>query len=241
MGTESGRIKGMRSKRFLVGALSGSVALSVFAAATLIAAGSSHTHPTNTRLVRAQNPSEPDFDEGSILLADRDLKDANFAQSVILIVRYDDEGTLGLILNRPTKVPISEILEDWKEAKDRTEPVFFGGPVESSSLLALFRSRAQVDQAHRVIPEVHVIAERSQMQKNLVTGGTPDKLRLYVGYVGWAPEQLEEEVDLGAWHVYPGDVNLVFDSDPDTLWTRLIKGVETQIAWQPPKHAVLAE
>ncbi len=186
--------------------------------------------------VPVQYEEDAEFDVGSILVADRDLKDPNFAETVILIVKYDDEGTLGLVLNRITDVPVARALDDWKEAKGHAEPVFLGGPVEKTSILGLVRSRARISQAHPVLTGVHLISEPPQLHRNLEIGLGSDKFRLYVGYAGWAPEQLEEEVDLGAWHVFPGDVNLVFDSDPGSLWMRMIKRAETQIAWalQPP-------
>jgi putative transcriptional regulator len=68
------------------------------------------------------------------------------------------------------------------------------------------------------------------MQKTLQSSPGPENFRLYAGYAGWAPDQLEEEVDVGAWHIFPGDANIVFDADPDSLWMRMIKKSETEIA-----------
>jgi putative transcriptional regulator len=149
---------------------------------------------------------------------------------VILVVKYDEEGTLGLILNRRSDVAISKLLDDWKEAKGHNEPIFVGGPVEEGTLLALVRSRAKSEEAGAILRDVHLVSDRGQLQRMLQPAVGADKFRLYAGYAGWAPEQLEEEVDAGAWHIFPGDANVVFDPDPDSLWTRMIKKTETQIA-----------
>lgn len=218
----------MRSTRSLFGLLACS-ALIPLTLVGLMGPGPARSG-TSPRLVPVQNPGETDFDVGSLLCADRTLKDPSFAQTVILIVRYDEEGTLGLILNRRSEVPIAKILDDWKEAKGREEPMFVGGPVEKSSLLALVRSRVKSEDARQILREVRLVSDHAQLQKTLQSPIGPDKFRLYAGYAGWAPEQLEEEVDMGAWHIFPGDVNTVFDADPDSLWQRMIKRAETQIA-----------
>jgi putative transcriptional regulator len=181
--------------------------------------------------MRIQNAADADVDVGSLLCADRSLKDPNFAQTVVLVVKYDDEGTLGLILNRRSEVSISKLLDDWKEAKGHNEPIFVGGPVEEGTLLALVRSRAKSDEANTVLREVRLVSDRTQLQHLLQnTAAGSDRFRLYAGYAGWAPEQLEEEIDVGAWHIFPADANTVFDPEPDSLWTRIIKRTETQIA-----------
>jgi putative transcriptional regulator len=218
----------MRSTRSLIGAL-GCSALIPLAMAGFLAPGRS-PHHGGPRIIRVQNQADTDLDVGDLLCADRSLKDPNFAQTVILVVKYDEEGTLGLILNRRSDVAISKLLDDWKEAKGHNEPIFVGGPVEEGTLLALVRSRAKSEEAGAILRDVHLVSDRGQLQRMLQPAVGADKFRLYAGYAGWAPEQLEEEVDAGAWHIFPGDANVVFDPDPDSLWTRMIKKTETQIA-----------
>jgi putative transcriptional regulator len=102
--------------------------------------------------------------------------------------------------------------------------------VEESSLIALARSAVKSDDSPSILRDVRLVSDLGRLQHMLQSADGPDKFRLYAGYAGWAPEQLEEEVDAGAWHIFPGNANIVFDSDPDTLWLRLIKRSETQIA-----------
>jgi putative transcriptional regulator len=197
----------MRGSRFLAAAL------------TLIA----------TLTLLARSGVDEEVRVGTLLVADRDLKDRNFAQTAILIAQYDDEGTLGIILNRQTDVPLNKALPKWREARSHAEPVYLGGPVEKGAMMALLRTRTPPQGAFKITRDVHLIAEPAQLKKTL-KGASPEQLRVYFGYVGWAPEQLEGEIEDGAWHVFPFDPNIVFDPDPDSVWTRLIKNTETQIA-----------
>jgi putative transcriptional regulator len=137
---------------------------------------------------------------------------------------------MGIILNRRTQVPASRVFEDWKEAKGHSEPVFLGGPVERMGALALLRSRASLDKAHRVLGDVHATSDQRLLGKQLAAGAPPERFRIYLGYAGWAPDQLDNEIDLGAWHVFPGTPDLVFDREPETLWDRLIRKTDMRIA-----------
>ncbi len=171
-------------------------------------------------LLLGQLPGDVELEAGCLLVADREMRDPNFFQTVILVTKYEDEGTLGIIVNRRTDVPISRMMGEWREARGRSEPVFLGGPVEKGAVLGLLRSGSKP----------LMISDRPRMQKLLADKVPADKFRLYLGYTGWASEQLENEIEAGAWHVFPGNTNLAFDPDPDSLWSRLIHGTETRIA-----------
>ena len=172
----------MRSTRSLIGALGCSALIPITVAAFMSPV--SNSPRSNVKPTRVQNPADTDFDVGNLLCADRSLKDPNFAQAVILIVKFDEEGTLGLILNRRSEVPISNLLDDWKEAKGHKEPMFVGGPVEKGSLLALLRSRVKADDSRSILREVRLVSERAALQKALQSPVTPEKFRLYAGYAG---------------------------------------------------------
>jgi putative transcriptional regulator len=161
--------------------------------------------------------------QGQILVADRKLRDPHFAGSVVILITYDDEGAVGLILNRKTETPISKILGSVKEAEGRKDLAFEGGPVETESILALTRSREKLTGMQRLFGDVYAILSEGPLQKTLATGVGSNLLRFYLGYAGWRPGQLDTEVDAGAWHIVKGDANAVFDPDPDSLWERLLR------------------
>jgi putative transcriptional regulator len=168
---------------------------------------------------------------GTFLVASRDLGDPNFAHAVVLLVHYDDEnGAMGLIINRQTDVPLSKIFEDLKEAKGRADRIYVGGPVETGTVLALLKSATKPKDAERVFGDVYLISSKALLEKTLADGIEASQFHAYLGYTGWAREQLEHEVELGAWHILPADTGNVFHPDPDSVWPRLIRRTEMRIA-----------
>ena len=168
---------------------------------------------------------------GMFLVASRDLGDPNFAHAVVLLVHYDDEnGAMGLIINRPTDVPLSRVFSELKEAKDRADTIYIGGPVETGSVLALLKSASKPKDAERVFGDIYLVSSKTLLERSLAAGIEANQLHAYLGYAGWGREQLEHEVELGAWHVIPADSGNVFHSDPDSVWPRLIRRTEVRIA-----------
>ncbi len=168
---------------------------------------------------------------GKLLVASRDLGDPNFAKTVILLVHYDEEkGAVGLVINKRTDVPISRVFHDLKEASGRKDPVYIGGPVELNSVLALLKSAKKPEGADRVFGDVYLISDRDLLTKTLASSAEATVFHTYVGYAGWQTGQLEHEVELGAWHILPADAGTVFHADPDSVWERMIRRTELQIA-----------
>src|SRR5580704_413924 len=168
---------------------------------------------------------------GTFLVASRDLGDPNFSETVILLLRYDEEqGAMGLIVNRRGDLPLSRVFEDVKQAKSRKDLAYLGGPVEEGNVLALLKSSRKLDEEQRVFPGVYLISDKDQLEKALADKLEPNVFHVYLGYAGWGPGQLERELDLGAWHIVAPDAASVFDDDPDSVWTRLIRRTELRIA-----------
>ena len=165
---------------------------------------------------------------GVLLIADKKLDDPNFRKTVVVIADHSEEGTLGLVLNRRTGMPLAQVLEKWKEAARVKDPVFLGGPVGRTGMFALIRSKTPPDGARRVISDIHLVTDRAGLAPHLVEG--PTRVRVYAGYTGWGPDQLESEMSEGAWHVLPASPKLIFDDDPETLWLRLSHSAEMQLA-----------
>src|SRR5690349_12583124 len=118
---------------------------------------------------------------GDILVANEKLADPNFAQSVILIVQYDDEhGTVGLVINRRTEIPISRIFPESKRAS--SDPVFMGGPVSITAAQALLRLSKKQDQATPVMADVYITGAKELIEKSVAARLDSSKFRLYLGY-----------------------------------------------------------
>jgi putative transcriptional regulator len=155
---------------------------------------------------------------GSFLVARPVLRDPNFRQSVVFILEHGEGGALGVIVNRP--VP----------AKELPMPVFMGGPCQSPGLIMLhghaeWNEPADQDEdadgAREVVPGVFVgnatvLAHASELPKS-----KRDRYRVFWGYSGWGPGQLEQEIASGAWAVLPASAELMFDTPIDSLWTTL--------------------
>jgi putative transcriptional regulator len=135
------------------------------------------------------------FAAGALLVATPKSLDPDFTRTTILLIHYDSQAAIGLILNRPTTVPVSEVLP---EAKDRPATVYAGGPV-MIGLRALVRTNST--------PYFSVVTKKAELLK-LLSGSAP--FRLFAGYTGWPAAQLQSEVARGLWRVRAADAG--------TLW-----------------------
>jgi putative AlgH/UPF0301 family transcriptional regulator len=183
-----------------------------------------------TILLPIQFKNAKDLGAGKLLVASRGLTDPNFAKTVILLVHYDAEGVVGLMLNRRTDVPLSRVLEGLKAAKDRSDPVYLGGPVETPAVFALLQSPAKLEGAEHIFGSVYLISTKTLFEQTVSKQPDPGAFHVYLGYAGWNTSQLRKEVELGAWFIFQGDAKTVFDSQPDSLWPRMIEKTELQLA-----------
>ncbi len=184
-------------------------------------------------LLPIQSQNAKSLAAGKLLVASRELGDPHFAGTVILLVRYDEKGVLGLVLNRRTDVPLSRAL-DLKGAKDRSDPIYLGGPVGHPAVFALFQSSSKIEGAENVFGSVYLISDETLFERTISARPDAGVFHVYVGYAGWTKEQLRTEVQLGAWFVFPADAGTVFSSDPDSLWLQMIRKTEMQLAKSGP-------
>jgi len=189
-----------------------------------------------TVFLPVQSTNAKDLAAGTLLVASRDLADPHFAQTVVLLVHYDAQGVVGLILNRRTDVPLSR---GFKAAKDRSDPVYLGGPVANPKVFALFQSPAKIEGAEHVFGGVYLISAQPLFDQTLATRPDPGVFHVYVGCAGWEVDQLTNEVALGQWFIFPADAHTVFSADPDLLWSQMIQKTERKLAGNQPAEAVL--
>lgn len=185
--------------------------------------------------VQSKNPK--DVSAGKLLVASRGLPDPDFAETVILLVHCDADGVVGLILNRRTNVPLSQVLDRLDAAKGRSDLVYLGGPVEAQAVLALLRSTTKVDGAQQIPGGMYFISAKTPFEKALSDKPSAHIFHVYLGYAGWSNEQLRREIDIGSWFIFQGDTATVFDADPDTLWEQMIRKTEFQFAKSGPARA----
>lgn len=168
-------------------------------------------------------PPRHDLGRGMFLVASRQLVDPNFSESVVLLLEYDAKGALGLIVNRPTKVHLSELLPDIQELKERADLVYLGGPVAKNHVVLLMHSLQHPPLAGRVFADTYVSSSIEGLKSAVSMSGEGSKFHAYVGYSGWGPGQLDGEVSRGDWHVSPADEATVFDTAAEKIWPELIE------------------
>ena len=164
---------------------------------------------------------------GTLLLASPKMNDPNFARAVILMVEHNDEGALGLVLNKPMDTRVDEV---WDQISLLPGPVdqhlYNGGPCPGPLMLLHNREPyAQVEICKGIC-----FSTESDLVCDVVEGDDTD-IGFYVGYAGWSAGQLEEELDAGAWLIAQASPEVVFDPQPgDELWMRVISGIDRAIA-----------
>jgi len=165
---------------------------------------------------------------GRLLAATPMLGDVNFRRTIVLIVEDDPaEGTLGVVLNRPSRVPVQQVLEPWTDLVTGPSVLFQGGPVSPDSALALAMPRDQDEP----IGWHSLSGSRQTSRIGLVDLGAPPQLlaggitslRVFAGYAGWGAGQLEAEIDMGAWLVIDGLPEDAFAAEPDRLYPAVLR------------------
>jgi len=185
---------------------------------------------TQTIFLPVQSKNPKDLGAAKLLVASRDLADPNFAETVVLLIRYDAEGVVGLIINRRTSVPLSRVFEGLKAAQDRSDPVYLGGPVEKPAAFGLLQSPSRLEGAEHIFGRVYLISTKTLFEQTITARPDPGVFHVYLGYAGWTNEQLRKEVELGMWFIFQADARTVFDSDPDSLWSQMIRKTELKLA-----------
>lgn len=160
-------------------------------------------------------------EKGMLLVAKEQLTDPRFRDRVILLIQHDVHGTAGLVVNRPSRLPLATLLPQGSALAGQGMTLSYGGPVDPEILLALVKVRNHPPEpADEIIDNLYVTGVG-------VLDDWPDfaaevvDYRAFAGYTGWAPGQLEAEMQRGDWHVLPADEQSVFAGDGVQLWDRL--------------------
>jgi putative AlgH/UPF0301 family transcriptional regulator len=106
--------------------------------------------------------------------------------------------------------------------------------VELPTVFALYQSPSKFEGAENVFDSVYLIAAKPLFEQTLASRPDPHVFHVYLGYAGWTPDQLQQEVELGAWFVFPAEASTVFNSNPDSLWQEMIRKTELQMAHSEP-------
>jgi len=164
---------------------------------------------------------------GIFLVADPQMLDPNFSRTVILLLQHDQGGSLGLIINRKTTIPLSQLLPDAASQLDPNEHLFRGGPVSRETLTFLFRSKNPPRTAKPIFEDVYGSREARVLVSQLQEA--PEATyHLYAGYAAWEPGQLEAEIEREDWHLASPDARLLFEAPSHQIWERVFERTQQQ-------------
>jgi putative transcriptional regulator len=179
------------------------------------------------------------------LVARPELREPIFKESVVLrlpsSVGVREGLVVGLILNKPARIALSDIFANDKELQNRSETAYFGGPVDPRAPGVLYRSSKPAEQATLVFGDVYVSFDPNFIRALLKEPKKTPDLRLFVGRSQWAPAQLQNEMDMGAWYSVRAETNLIF-SATQYLWRKLLDRAEpTPVAKIADVHVPMSQ
>lgn len=171
-----------------------------------------------TPLAHAQSVAD-----GTLLIASEDIEDPNFSHTVVLVLRHDDNGTIGVVINRPTTLQPAVVFPELAPGVGAyTGTLYRGGPVSPGRLLFLVRGLAAATvQGPEVLEKVFLNADPESLPDITRLASGTDDLRMYAGHAEWVPSQLDSEIAAGGWRTLQGSAEIVFHTEPGRLWAEL--------------------
>jgi len=190
-----------------------------------------------------QDGETPRFLSGHFLISEIDLKDPNFRRTVVLMITHDEQGAFGLVVNRPSRFTLADLVEEMEDSPAATIPVFIGGPVQQEVLFLLHGQFAghppdavigQPVEGVMTEPATLALIDYLKSEWSALPEDERPAVRLYAGYSGWGPGQLENELRMESWVVIKATREIVFRPDAEGTW-------EEAFARKGPLHRIILE
>jgi putative transcriptional regulator len=153
-----------------------------------------------------------------LLLARAELPDSNFRDAVVLVMNNIAPAPAGLIINRPTRIAVSSLFPDLERLAKLDDKLYFGGPVQITTVSFLVRADAQPDDAVQVVDGVYLSTSEELLRKLLARDKPMEGLRIFIGYSGWGPGQLQAEIARGDWTLAPAENRAIFERKSEHPW-----------------------
>ena len=175
--------------------------------------------------MRMSVPKSVPLGKGVFLVAAPSLRDPNFRQTVVLLCEHGPDGALGVVVNRPTAVLLSEALPQVPVIEGQNHVLFSGGPVQPNHVLILYRVTQEPAETHHVFDGVYLGGDMSALERVMTMPAESERFRAFVGYSGWGPGQLETEMKTGSWLTLPADPTIVFRENSMTVWPEIMRSL----------------
>ena len=159
--------------------------------------------------------------QGCILISEPFMRDTYFQRAVVLLAEHNEDGTFGIILNKPLNLKLNDVVSGFP---DFQAPVYFGGPVKTDSLFYIHTRGKDIEGSVKILDSIYwggqleVVVD--MMQNKLIS---PDEIRFYLGYSGWDPKQLDNELNESSWVVTQVRASQLLKNPPETMWSRIVK------------------
>jgi len=174
----------------------------------------------------------------ALLLSMPQMQDPNFARTVVLLCEYGPDGAFGLVLNRPTEMPASEMVRlEPPIAHGNTMPLWIGGPVDPERGWILL-SEEPAAAEFKLVAEGLYLSTSIGLLRDVLEAQPPPRARVLAGYAGWGPGQLDEELAQSAWLMSEVDLDIVFDTAPDVMWETAIRRLGADPSSLTTSHGV---
>lgn len=160
---------------------------------------------------------------GRLLVSEPSLQDFYFRKSVILLAEHNNDGSFGLIINKPVDVKLNEVVNDFPDFPAR---IFLGGPVKTDSLFFIHSCPEKIANSMKILKGVYWGGDIDQVHELIRNREIdPNEIRFFIGYTGWAPQQLEMEMKKSSWVVSPATPDQLIKEHPDDLWASIMKSM----------------
>lgn len=165
----------------------------------------------------------------AFLVAVPQMADPNFSRSVVFILEHDENGSMGLVINKEADLDIASFCSSQEmeyKGDDKDASIYKGGPVQPERAFILHTSSHEGPETEHITSGVRLSYSLESLK--LIAESPPPELRIYLGYAGWGPDQLAKEIQAGAWLVAPAERDFVFHADPSSVWERTLRrmGIE---------------
>ena len=160
---------------------------------------------------------------GRLLISEPVLQDFYFRKSVVLLADHSTEGSFGVIINKPVDINLSDIVSGFPPFNSK---VFLGGPVKTDSIFFIHTRNDLITDATRILDGIYWGGDIDQVQELMRNGGiTEGEIRFFIGYSGWSPGQLDDEMENKSWIVSSLTRNQILTKHPETMWSDMLKSL----------------